>query len=212
MNQAQSVFPILKTTLVNNGFSGRLEKASRFERELFGEIERLGFCVAMNGTEHTYPEFVEKLRQSTDQTSLAIRFQPDAVASINRIPRSFFVEAKAAHTMERLAWEQYWRLYCNGNVLVLVFEDFNWAWNFIEEINLITGEETVSSFPPEKRFPVIDGWITPRGSRRWRQLRGKIKRASFTPYREVDGSSLRLWGEFRDMIIDRLREINYAAA
>jgi hypothetical protein len=212
MNQTQPAFPTLKTALVDNGFSGRIEKASKFEQELFDRIERLGFCVAMNGTEHTYPEFVDRLRKSTDQTSLAIRFQPDAVASIGKIPRSFFVEAKAAHTMERLAWEQYWRLYCNGNILVLVFEDFDWAWNFIEEIRLIPGEETVSSFPPKMRFPVVDGWITPRGSRRWRQLRNKIKRASFTPYRKVDGSSLRPWSEFRDGIIGRLEELGCIAA
>lgn len=189
-------------------FENRAQRSSEFENKLFDAIEKMGFAVARNGTEHTYPEFVSALHKSTDQTSLAIRFQPDGVAQIGKIPRSFYIEAKAAVTIERTAWEQYWKLHENGNVVVIVFGKLDWQWNLLEDIKLIPAAETVERFPPERRFPVIDGWITPRGSQRWASIQQASPQASGTPYREVNDGSLQEWALFKSEIIKRLSGVS----
>ena len=91
--------------------STRTVISSAFEKRLFSELESLGFVVAVNGTEHTHPDFVRALHRSADQTSLAIRFQPDAVAHIGNTPRAMYVEAKAAKNIEKTAYEQYMKLH-----------------------------------------------------------------------------------------------------
>jgi hypothetical protein len=188
----------------DSGFQYRIERANKFETELFQRLQEMGFGVARNGTEHTHPDFVNLLRQSSDQTSLAIRFQPDGVACIGRIPRSFYVEAKAGKNIEKTAWEQYQKLVNAGNIVVVVFGDLERRWQFADGLGLINGNATVEAFPSNKRFPVIDGWITPRGSGRWEQLRPGIVGASGTPYRQVDVTSLFEWGIFKSAIIRRL--------
>jgi len=188
-------------------FSERIVQSSGFEKKLFDAMEKMGFAVARNGTEHTYPEFVSALYKSTDQTSLAIRFQPDGVAQIGQVPRSFYVEAKMATTIEKTAWEQYWKLRGNGNVLVVVFGKLGWRWNLLENIRLVPATETTKRFSPGKRFPVVDGWITPRGSQRWTDIQRNRPQASGTPYREVDSESLQEWEFFKSQITKRLDEI-----
>lgn len=188
-------------------FNGRIVESTPFENRLFQEISKLGFDTAKNGTEHTHPDFVNRLRQSDDQSSLAIRFQPDGVACIGEIPRSFYVEAKAAKHIEKLAWEQYWKLYEAGNMLAIVFGKLRWGWNFIENIRLVPAVETVAQFPPTKRFPIVDGWITPRASERWHRIvRSNNPQASGTPYREIDPTSLLRWGSFKHVVLERLAD------
>jgi len=194
--------------ITDRGFrSVRTAASQSFEQRLLDKLERSGFVVAMNGTEHTHSDFVGQLHQSTDQTSLAIRFQPDAVAHIGAVPRSFYVEAKAAKNIERTAYEQYMKLYTNGNVVVVVFEKLDWHWNFIEDIKLVDGNETVGRFPPDKQFPVDGaGWITPRKCERWHNIKTHNPQASGTPYREIAVASLLQWRDFKDRIIQRLAE------
>jgi hypothetical protein len=127
------------------------------------------------------------------------------VACVGHIPRTFYVEAKAAKTIEKSAWEQYWKLVAAGNMLIIVFEKIRWGWNFLEEIELIPAEKTIASFPPERRFPVVDGWITPRISDRWNRIRQQNPQASGTPYRFIDEASLRLWPDFKQAVIQRLQ-------
>ena len=199
----------------------RMRVSANLEKQLFARLKAMGFMVAQNGTEHTYPTFVEQLKQSTDQTSLAIRFQPDGVASLGNIPRSFYVEAKATqepdkpHTIEKTAWEQYWKLHANGNIMAIVFGqfvsrgddityNFVWRWNFLEGICLIPGEETVK--PYSSSFPVKDGWICPRGSKREAELKaGGNYDCSGTPYGVVDMKSLLDWDCFKTLVMERLR-------
>jgi len=180
------------------GFSDRAAIAHEFEQSLFKELSNMGFVVAVNGTEHTAPEFVKDLKRSTDQTSLSIRFQPDGVARIGKIPRSFYVEAKYADNIERLAYEQYMKLYDSGNIVVIVFGKYEWAWCFIEELPLQPAIDTVSVYPEERRFPIVDGWITPRASGR------TLAHGSGTPYRQVIIENLRQWSSFKKTVIDRL--------
>lgn len=180
-------------------FQDRIEKASKFEKELFKKIAELGFVVAINGTEHTYPAFIEGLKNSTDQTSLAIRFQPDGVARIGKIPRSFYVEAKASKSIERTAYDQYKKLFDAESVVVIVFEPLGWGWCFIEEMPLEDGHDTVATFPVSRRFPVSDdGWLYPRKSTRG------IAKGSGTPYRKVESEKLREWYTFKKEILKRL--------
>jgi len=206
-------------------WSWRILVSTNFERQLFDRLAEMGFHVAQNGTEHTHPAFVDKLKQSTDQTSLAIRYQPDGVASLGEIPRSFYIEAKTTsepgktHTIEKNAWEQYWRLQITGNIVVIAFgefldrgkwdqENYNfvWRWNFLENVRLVSAIETVSRFPVEDRFPVVDGWIHPRGSKREAELRAAGNyNGSRTPYREVVTESLLPWDTFRQSIIEKLK-------
>jgi len=180
-------------------FQDRIKKATEFENELFKKIAELGFVVAKNGTEHTHPEFIETLHKSTDQTSLAIRFQPDGVAHIGKVPRSFYVEAKASKSMEKTAYEQYKKLSDAGNIVTVVFGPFGWKWCFVDEMPLENGHDTVSPFPEKMRYPVSDdGWLYPR-----RSARGAAK-GSGTPYRKIKPENLRGWETFKTDIIKRL--------
>lgn len=189
----------------SRGINHRLGKSIPFEEAVADKLVQLGFHVARNGTEHTFPEFTKLLRRSEDSTSLAIRFQPDGVACIGDIPRSFYWEAKASNHIEKTAWEQYMNCHEVGNVLIIIFEySSEWRWNFIEDIQLIPASETVGRFPPCRRFPVVDGWITPRGSARWNEIKSRNPQASGTPYREVDMTSLLSWAEFKSKTVKRL--------
>jgi len=181
-------------------FDDRIKKASAFEKLLFEKIEGLGFIVAVNGTEHTHPEFTRDLRQSTDQTSLAIRFQPDGVARIGKIPRSFYVEAKSSKTIERTAYEQYKKLSDVGNIVVVVFCDFGWKWCFVDEMPLEDGADTVSCFTENRRFPVKDGWLYPRQTEH-----GTSGKGSGTPYRRIVEKDLREWPTLKMEILNRLK-------
>jgi hypothetical protein len=192
-------------------YEQRQEVAERFAALLFKEIESMGFTVALNGTEHTHPAFIERLRVSVDQTSLAIRFQPDGVASIGSIPRSLYIEAKnSKYHIEKLAYEQYMKLSGAGNIVAVVFglqqelDKSKWVFNFVENLVLIDGIATVSRFDPDKRHPVLDGWVYPRKGRRFYDL--KTPMASGTPYREIDPQSMLPFAQFKQMVIVKLRE------
>jgi hypothetical protein len=180
------------------GFGTRKAIADAFSTAVETEFRRLGFTVAINGAEHTHPAFVGNLHRSTDQTSLAIRFAPDGIASVGDVPRSFYWEAKAGMSVERTAWEQYQKLVNNGNVVIVIFGSATvpataWRWGLVQEIRLIPADVTVERFAPHLRFPIRDGWITPRGSIRWEDVRNGKPQASGTPYREVDSTSLCEW-------------------
>jgi len=180
------------------------KEGKKFQVELFGKLSAMGFTVALNGTEYTHPEFIAGLRNSEDQTSLAIRFAPDGVACIGKIPRSFYVEAKFARTIERNAWIQYGKLVEAGNILVIVFGwENNTVFNFYENIKLIPGEISGLRYPASSRYPVEDGWIYPRKSKLWDN--SKSPKASGTPYKEVDLTSLIPFSEFYKEIVNRLR-------
>jgi hypothetical protein len=175
-------------------FAVRSRLSNRFAQKLFIEIEKLGFTCALNGTEYTHPTFVNKLRQSTDQTSLAIRFQPDGVACIGDTPKSFYIEAKNSKSIERLAYEQYIKLYQAGNTIVVVFGKYNRKWQFIQDIKFINSYQVVAQYPVDRRFPIKDGWISPRSKSDWKTL--DIPMASGTDYKEVDPTSLYDWIHF----------------
>jgi len=184
------------------------KEGKKFQVELFGKLSAMGFTVALNGTEYTHPEFIAGLRNSEDQTSLAIRFAPDGVACIGKIPRSFYIEAKRGSSIEKNAWIQYGKLVEAGNVLVIVFcnNENSWYFNFYESVKLIDGKISSENIPEYKRWPIDDdGWICPRESASWNEDKLNIKHASGTPYKKVDFSSLIPFAEFKNVVIERLR-------
>lgn len=184
-----------------SAFKDRIFKATEFEKEVFSELKGMGFDIAVNGTEHTYPEFVNLLRQSKDQTSLAIRFQPDAVICFGGVPHSSYIEAKASKYIEKDAYLQYHKLQDNGNTVILVFEGHDKGWNGLDKIKLIDGHITTKDY--KRPFPVDNaGWIYPRNASHWGELEGR--NAAGTPYKEVDKSSLEPWMFFKSMVSDLL--------
>lgn len=189
-------------------FLTRCIQATAYQDGLFCVLRHMGFSVALNGTEHTHPDFVGNLHSSTDQTSLSIRYQPDGVASIGNPAQSIYVEAKDSKTIERAAYEQYMKLRANGNIVVVIFKKLDNKWNFVEDIQLVHGAITVARFP--KAFPVdSDGWICPREDSGWlKQLRRRGGNLSATPYREIEPSSLFDWSEFGLRIMKKLRGIS----
>jgi len=187
-----------------NGFYTRQTHGSKVEATLFKELDKLGFDLARNGTEHTHPQFVEKLHRSTDQTSLSIRFQPDGVVSLGQIPKSFYVEVKASTAIEKLAYEQYAKLVNNGNILVLFFYikrlvTEKWKWQFLQNIRFKDSQQHVNQF--NDPYPVIDEWICPREHCNWNKLRKERNVQSGTPYKEIDLSSLFDFGLFYQIIV-----------
>jgi len=181
------------------GFGDRIAKATKYEKQIFDAFKEMGFDMAINGTEHNYPEFVSRLRHSSDQTSLAIRYQPDGVICFGNVPQSCYAEAKAGTTIEKDAYLQYQKLANNGNLVIIIFEGFNSSWNFFDEIKLVPANVTVSRY--STRFPIEDSWITPRKSPRWQAISARKPNASGTPYREVDSSSLIPWSDFKPSML-----------
>lgn len=190
--------------LFNMGFEDRANLSSTYEDKLFESIYSQGFMFAKNGTEHTHPDFVGELHYSSDQTSKAIRFQPDGVACIGNIPRTFYVEAKRSVTLEKDAYEQYTKLHSVGNIVVIFFAKYESAWSFIEDIQFEPAEQTVNRY--NNNLPIIDGWISPRELpideyRKWKK---KFPLASGTPYKKVDRVCLRKYDDFKYEMINRL--------
>ena len=176
-------------------FEDRQNQGLRFEAELFQAVQEMGFNIAINGTEHTHPEFVSQLHRSTDQTSLAVRFQPDGVASVGKIPRTFYIEAKNSKMIEKTAHQQYCKLATLDNIVVVVFKPLSNGWCFADSMPLIHGSETVKPFPIGRRFPVDeDGWLCPR------QVGRRPSRGSGTSYREIDPARLELWADFKSKV------------
>lgn len=184
--------------MTSSSFAARRSAARAFETQLFAALAAWDFTVAQNGTEHTHPAFVQALRASYDPTSLALRFQPDGVGAWGTPPRTFYIEAKSAQTIEREAYQQYLRLHAAGNLLVIVFGAWQpWRWCFIEELPLISGSETVQRFAPAQRFPVdAEGWLCPGADR--------TPTGSGALYKEVRGDGLRNWASFRGTVSARL--------
>lgn len=187
-------------------FSDRASHADVFAERVYTDIRSMGFDLSANGIEVKHPAFKAVCRNSTDTTSLSIRFAPDAIAWCGSTPRAFYLDAKAGLSVERFAWEQYSMLSEAGCVVVLAFKVLSdWCWNVQSDICLCPAESTLARFSTEKRFPVLDGWITPRLAAHWTQTKQTATHASGTPYREVDPASLLPRAVFRQTLIDILK-------
>lgn len=205
----------------------RNPKGERFSKFAFDWLKEVGFSVALNGTEHTKPEFVNLLKHSTDTTSRIIRYQPDGVIAIGDNPRSAYVEAKCSRTIEKDAYKTYMDYSMIGGLVYLIFGDeVNKSWHD-EKGSLIISMETTYNmrfcdvttlqFDPPNRFdiedwcwPIIDDWICPREHPRWPECKWKHDNGtqrdfkfhgSGTPFRRISYSSLHPIEEFKSSVI-----------
>jgi len=192
--------------MAERGFSERTRHAETFAEQVYADIRAMGFDTSVNGVETKHPDFKAVSHNSTDKTSLSIRFAPDAIAWCGNTPRAFYLDAKAGLTVERFAWEQYGMLSEAGCVVVLAFKVLNaWAWNIQPCIRLLPPEYTMRNIPPKLRFVVHEGWLTPRLTAHWIKTKQRATHASGTPYREVDPASLLPGTMFYDTMIDILK-------
>jgi len=200
-----------------NSFNDRLERAKNYEIALIKMLNLSGFVTALNGTEHTHPDFVDKLRHSEDPTSLSIRFQPDGVAYIGNTPRSFYFEAKSSSTIEKNAYDQYINLTRNGNIVVLFFgsvgNEIKFKWIFVEDLKFTNSENLLKKFKnqkgnKQKDIPIIDNWFYPRKLNDSDYNEWKIEyKGSGTPYANIDKSCLLNCNVFKNLMIEKLKNI-----
>jgi hypothetical protein len=131
---------------------------------------------------------LSKLRQLGDPMARRLRFNPDGALISSQIGMAHW-EAKASSKMERAPFEQYMRYEIAGEPVIMVIAPdllrppFVWRPVLVGRLSGIVlrdGRETIESVEPQYRYPVIDGWVTPRASPRG------VMRGSGTPYREMD--------------------------
>jgi len=184
---------------ISADFIDRSNKGEIFSRQRFDDLQKWGFDVALNGTEHTHPEFIKRLHISDDPTSLIIRYQPDGIASVGNIPRSFYLEAKASKYIERDAYLNYIRLQMLGGIIYIVVLHNDYT-GFCE-IQDIEFEPIATSI-----FPIEDGWLCPRKRTDWLIYRKTFK-GSGTPFRGIDIKCLKEWAIFKQIVIIKLSQV-----
>ncbi len=171
-----------------NAFEKRLQPGIQAEQEAIEMIKAVAGvdAVALNGTEHTHPEFVNMLRSNNSGQSLFIRYAPDGVLLKHGTVVHF--DVKASKTIEKNAYNTYLKYQNAGcRVVLMVKHDGRWFVQDIEKLKLIDGNATVAEFP--NPFPVdAEGWICPRYSGRT-----LISKMSGTPYRYIDMNSMKPW-------------------
>lgn len=196
---------------LHKGFEeNRTQDGDDFQDYVVQSLKDIGFLAFLSSTEQKYPKMNKLIKNSADIGSLFMRFFPDIIALAGKPYAMLFVEAKASMNLEKRAWEQYLYFASMGlNLALVVGESDNGVsnilgWNFIENIKLRRGEETVSQYPEDKRFPVKDGWIQPRGSKRFTNLQSKGNyNISGSAYREIIDTSLLPWELFTRIVVAR---------
>jgi hypothetical protein len=201
-----------------NNFSLRIEKAASYESALIDYFNESGFITALNGTEHTHPDFVNQLRSSEDPTSLFVRFQPDGVAHIGRVPRSFYFEVKASKTIEKNAYDQYMKLASMGSIVVIFFGikkdgHITFRWNYIESIKFQDSHHVLKDYKNkngihQQDIPIVENWLSPRLLPEHEYEQWKLQhRSSGTPYAAVDFRNLIDIKFFKSVILQRLANV-----
>lgn len=183
---------------IERGFPGRIVKGREFEDKIFDDLQKWGFIVARNGTEHTCRAFVDAIRNSVDQTSLAMRYQPDGVIAYGCPLKTAYVEAKSSLFIERAAYEQYIKLSNAGNNIFIVM-------NSGVEIKFSTAQSITftKQHPGKMNWPIINGWVSPRSDTEYEIKKEKHPEwhGSGTDYAIVDFSSMMLWEIFPSLLI-----------
>ncbi|KKW13320.1 MAG: hypothetical protein UY48_C0002G0011 [Candidatus Gottesmanbacteria bacterium GW2011_GWB1_49_7] len=184
------------------GYQARCRGGEVFAQRVFRELQEEGFTVVSYGTEHTIPDFMGVVRQSTDPVSLFLRFEPDGVIAYGDPPVSWYIELKASLKYEQTAYRQGMKRHDLGLTVACIFNcEGEIRWGFIEELRFRDSEAIVGQY--QDPFPVIDGWIYPRQASHWEQIKWDNAQASGTPYKEVDGKKLREWSGFKRVFTTR---------
>lgn len=174
-------------------FHDRIKSGDEYANELFERLKQSGKIIALNGAEHTHPEFHKILcgYKEPDNTSRWVRYQPDGVLTEPKTKKTWYIEAKRSETIEKDAYITYKKLYDAGcNVLLCIKRKSNDEYIVpIQFVLLIDGNITSSKYPPEIRMPVDDdGWLAPRlwSNAKYYKWKEKFTMASGTPFRYFD--------------------------
>lgn len=169
------------------GFAQRLAAGQEFESDLVAKLTERGNQCAMNGTEHTHPDFVGRLRSDDSEAAKFIRYAPDGVM-ITKSGEVIHYDAKDARAIEKDAYETYLKYRQSGcRVVVFVKNGGAIYYQDVDKIRFLDSHSYVATFPERMRLPVVDGWITPRASRN----QFKRSRMSGTPFKYIDFSSMK---------------------
>jgi len=173
-------------------FEQRIEVAQAFEQDVESFCKNKFVSVAKNGTEHTHPEFVDKIRRNTDRGSKLVRFAPDGVALTVRGVVHW--EAKASEYLEKDAYETYMAYFGMGARVMLFVRRRNPLavyWQYVERVGFIPSVDVVAPYAPHKRHPIdAEDWICPRNGH------GFAGAGSGTPYKQIDFESMKLIPDF----------------
>lgn len=184
------------------GTNGRAAYGEEFSKEIFEDLQRWGFSVAMNGTEHTHSDFVKLLKTSRDKTSLMIRYAPDGVIAIGKVPRSAYVEAKRSKYIERDAYENYLRLANDGAIVFVVFSvGGNKLFDLAQNIQFLPPHE-LNDWPLDD-----DGWMCPRLHPNFLEKKRNGFNGSGTPYKAVAWENLHKWDNFKSHAIAEMTNL-----
>jgi hypothetical protein len=167
------------------GFSERIKKAERFENQVLTYFQRKNVYSVKNGTEHTHPEFVEYIRQLSDNGSKFVRFAPDGVAI--RKNRTIHWEAKNGKSIEMDAYNTYMKYYESGCIVIVFVKKDDVYWQYVEKIKLYVPEKY-------KDKVNVDGWVDPRLHNM------NIPNGSGTPFKYIDFTSLEKVVDFYELI------------
>ena len=167
-------------------FADRYKPAKQFEHQVESYLARSGFAVVKNGSEHTCPDFAEKIRNDHSTAAKLIRYAPDGLALIDG--RVTHWEAKASDSIEKDAYLHYKTLALIGANMLLFFKSEAGVYcQWIELIRFLDSTEIVNKYPKKSRYPVDpDGWICPPNR----------NSGSGTPYKKIDFDSLNLIADF----------------
>lgn len=172
-------------------FIERTSKSIPFEETIVSDLTNWNFDVSKNGSEHTHINFVKKLQQSEDATSIMIRYTPDLIIAYGEIPHSAYLEIKNSITIEKNAYANYMRLVNNGaNVFIVIRSYENTVFARIENLKLFIGRN-------KHDFTIDnDGWIAPRlDPNKLKIAIANGFRGSGTPFKIIDTANLIEWNK-----------------
>jgi hypothetical protein len=178
---------MMNDSLTTHPFDQRYAEGSRFEVEVISMLERADWCraVARNGIESTHGEFLDVLRGLGTPAAKLLRNAPDGIL-VTRDGELVLFDAKSSRKISRDSYTAYQAYEQLGFRCVLFIRDGKSVfWCDVRDLVLIDGHQTISAFPPGKRFNVdSDGWILPT------RTDGSM---SGMPYKHIDLGSMNRW-------------------
>lgn len=175
-------------------FKIRKRGGDNFEDVCFAYWQAVSVTAVRNGTEHTHPEFVERLRYNDHPTAYFIRFAPDGCALLGD-GSVIHWEAKSTQNIEKNAYQTYTRFHNMGCKLILVSRDIKTGDVYAQSINKVSftpSIQVVSKF--KQQHPIDnDDWICPD------KAKVKPTKGSRNPYRQIDHRSMDLIPKFYEL-------------
>jgi len=168
-------------------FADRLSGAKQFEVDVESYLNsrKSMSAVAVNGTEHTHPDFVDRLRRNNSTESKFVRFAPDGVC-LSASGTVTHWEAKASKNIEKDAYETYMK-YSDMGCSVVIFAKHPSGivyCQYVHAVGFIPSSDVVGKYG-SRGHPIDEcDWICPRMGH------GDAGRGSGTSYREIDFLSM----------------------